>query len=119
MPVSTGHEDRGPGRCDSLGQIDRKLQSGTAPDDTAMGLAASLLLAQMGHLRNQARVAKGTVDPSLQLGEFEGFLHEVEGADAHGLDGVLDSSIGGHQQDSSPLLSLPGGAQDSQAPRSG
>ena len=43
--------------------------------------------------------------------ELEGLLHEVEGAELHGLDGALDGSVGGHQHHGGPRVAAAGRPQ--------
>ena len=106
-----GHENRRTGGGDPAREVGCGAQGRTLPDDLVRRALGRLLGAQDLDLVEETSVLEAPGHPQLELLEVERLLHEVEGAEAHGLDRGLDRTVGRHQQHAGARVALAGGAQ--------
>ena len=109
-----GDEHRRARRRHAQREVDGRAQRRAVADDLVDGAPGGLLLAQLAHLGEQPAVLERARDAQLDLLEVDRLLHEVEGPDAHRLDGGLDRAVGGHQQHARAGIALARGAQHGQ-----
>jgi len=94
-----GDEDRAAGPGHALEGPDHLLD-GTASADDAVVIELLLPLAQeVAVLAPEALVLDGASNRHEELVHLERLLQVVVGPELHGLDGVVDGGVGGHQND--------------------
>ena len=90
-----------------LHDAEHLLQRAARADDAVEIIEVLLLVAQVLHLVLEMAELDRLFDLELHFLDFEGLLHEVEGADLHRLDGRVNRPEGRHEDDRRARLNGP------------